>query len=132
MNFWSNSASLCLNIATTAPDLSQTLTNHFFSLIIAKDENVRRIMKEIEQLTEDCNKLQQISELTVSLRYFFSLFEANLIQIRFKHLNLTNRCQHQVLEDTIRDLQKDIQRQLNDRQSNDSQLSQLELTLNSP
>uniref|UniRef100_A0A336LAB1 CSON006212 protein n=1 Tax=Culicoides sonorensis TaxID=179676 RepID=A0A336LAB1_CULSO len=66
-------------------------------------------MKEIEQLTEDCNKLQQISELTVSLR-----------------------CQHQVLEDTIRDLQREIQRQLNDRQSNDSQLSQLELTLNSP
>ncbi|XP_063700137.1 rho guanine nucleotide exchange factor 17 [Culicoides brevitarsis] len=78
-------------------------------IVKSKDENVRRIMKEIEQLTEDCNKLQQISELTVSLR-----------------------CPHQVLEDTIRDLQREIQRQLNDRQSNDSQLSQLELTLNSP
>jgi predicted transcriptional regulator len=66
-------------------------------------------MKEIEHLTEDCNKLQQMSELATSLR-----------------------SQHQVLEDAIRDLQRDIQRQLTERQSNDTQLSLMELTLNSP
>lgn len=34
----------------------------------AKDENVRKIMREIEYLTEDCTKLQQILDITLSLR----------------------------------------------------------------
>lgn len=34
----------------------------------AKDENIRKIMREIEHLTDDCNKLQQILEVVISLR----------------------------------------------------------------
>lgn len=64
-------------------------------------------MREIEQLSEDCAKLQQISELTISLK-----------------------CPHQSLEEAIRELQRELQRQLTERQSNDSQLSMLEFTLN--
>lgn len=40
------------------------------------------------------------------------------------------RCPHQHLEENMRELQKDLQRQLNDRQSNDSQLCVLELAVN--
>lgn len=41
--------------------------NLFFSHT-AKDENVRKIMREIEYLTEDCTKLQQILDIALSLR----------------------------------------------------------------
>lgn len=75
----------------------------------AKDENVRRIMKEIEHLSEDSNKLQQILDLASSLR-----------------------CSHSSLEDSIRDLHANVQRQLIERQANDSQLNVLELNLNAP
>lgn len=37
-------------------------------IITAKDENVRKIMREIEHLTEDCTKLQQILDIILSLR----------------------------------------------------------------
>lgn len=66
-------------------------------------------MKEIEHLIEDSNKLQQILEITSSLR-----------------------CQHQILEESIRDLQLTVQRQLAERQANDSQLNVLELSVNGP
>ncbi|XP_031626312.1 uncharacterized protein LOC116342734 [Contarinia nasturtii] len=75
-------------------------------IIKAKDENVRKIMKEIEHLTEDCTKLQQVLDITLSLR-----------------------CQHQTIEENVRELQKELQRQLSERQSNDSQLCLLELGL---
>ena len=75
----------------------------------AKDENVRRIMKEIEHLIEDSNKLQQILEISTNLR-----------------------CPHQILEESIRDLQLNVQRQLSERQANDSQLNVLELNVNGP
>lgn len=48
---------------------------HLFS---AKDENVRKIMREIEHLTEDCTKLQQILDITLSLRLVFSLYDLYL------------------------------------------------------
>ncbi|XP_052863854.1 uncharacterized protein LOC128270489 [Anopheles cruzii] len=76
-------------------------------IVKSKDENVRRIMKEIEHLTDDSGKLVQISDLTASLR-----------------------CSHGPLEEAIRDLQREIQRQLAERQTNDAQLNVLELTLN--
>lgn len=66
------------------------------------------MIKEMENLREDCNKLTTIAELTSQLKL-----------------------PHQILEDTIRDLHRDVQRQLSDRQSNDTQLSLLELTINS-
>lgn len=66
-------------------------------------------MKEIEHLSEDSNKLQQMLELSSSLR-----------------------CPHLTLEESIRDLQLVVQRQLTERQANDSQLNVLELNLNAP
>lgn len=80
-----------------------------FSSPTAKDENVRRMMKEIEHLSEDSSKLQQILDLSANLR-----------------------CPHMTLEDSIRDLQVNVQRQLVERQANDSQLNVLELNLNAP
>lgn len=76
----------------------------------AKDENIRRLVCEIEQLTDDSNKLQQITDITASMKF-----------------------PHQMLKDTVRDMQLEIQRQLSDRQSNDSQLlNRLELNISSP
>uniref|UniRef100_A0A182Q6G1 DH domain-containing protein n=1 Tax=Anopheles farauti TaxID=69004 RepID=A0A182Q6G1_9DIPT len=76
-------------------------------IVKSKDENVRRIMKEIEHLTEDGSKLIQISDLAASLR-----------------------CPHSALEEAVRELQREIQRQLAERQTNDAQLNVLELTWN--
>ena len=78
-----------------------------FTLHTAKDENLKRIMNEIESLAEDCNKLQQITDITTTLK-----------------------CSHQTLEDVIRELHRDLQRQLSERQTNDAQLNMLELTVN--
>lgn len=66
-------------------------------------------MNEIENLAEDCNKLQQIADITASLKY-----------------------PHQYLEDVIRELLRDVQRQLSERQTNDTQLNMLDLLVNSP
>lgn len=66
-------------------------------------------MKEIEHLVDDSNKLQQILDITSNLR-----------------------CPHQILEESIRDLQLNVQRQLSERQANDSQLNVLELNVNGP
>ncbi|XP_050336457.1 uncharacterized protein LOC126763199 [Bactrocera neohumeralis] len=78
-------------------------------IVKTKDENVKRIMNEIENLAEDCNKLQQIADVTASLKY-----------------------PHQYLEDVIRELLRDVQRQLSERQTNDTQLNMLDLLVNSP
>ncbi|XP_017090454.2 rho guanine nucleotide exchange factor 17 isoform X2 [Drosophila bipectinata] len=78
-------------------------------IVKAKDENIKRIVSEIETLSDDCNKLQQIADITVSLNY-----------------------PHQYLEDVIRELHRDVQRQLSERQTNDTQLNMLELTVSSP
>lgn len=45
-----------------------------YSFSAAKDENVRKIMREIEYLTEDCTKLQQILDIAMSLRLEFHQF----------------------------------------------------------
>lgn len=39
-----------------------------FGFVSAKDENIRKMIKEIENLTEDSQKLQQILEVIVTLR----------------------------------------------------------------
>lgn len=75
----------------------------------AKDENVRRIMKEIENLSEDSSKLQQMLDIAANLRY-----------------------PHQSVDDAIRELQGNVQRQLAERQANDTQLNVLELMYNLP
>lgn len=79
------------------------------SNISAKDESVRKIMSEIDQLVDDCNKIQQISKIVSSLRY-----------------------PHQHLEETLKDLHRDIDSQLKDLKSQDNQLNMLELTFQLP
>lgn len=37
---------------------------------LAKDDNLRKIIKEIEYLSEDYSKLQQIGEIAIGLRYY--------------------------------------------------------------
>ncbi|XP_064553700.1 rho guanine nucleotide exchange factor 17 isoform X1 [Drosophila montana] len=78
-------------------------------IVKSKDENIKRIVSEIENLSEDSNKLQQITEITASIKY-----------------------PHQYLEDVIRELHREIQRQLSERQTNDTPLNMLELTVSSP
>lgn len=42
--------------------------NEIFLNISAKDENVRKIIKEIENLSDDYNKLQQVFDIVSNLR----------------------------------------------------------------
>lgn len=65
-------------------------------------------MKEIEALSEDNNKLQQMLDIASGLR-----------------------SPHQTLEEIIRDSQLSVQRQLTERQASDAQLNVLELNNNS-
>lgn len=76
---------------------------------VVKDENVRRVMLEIENLTEDITVLNQISELIWSLH--------------------GPRAQ---LEDVVREMLSSLNRQLAEQQNSDSQLSYLDLSLNTP
>lgn len=94
-------------------------------------------MREIEYLTEDCTKLQQMLDIALTLRLLLIYFSTSMpfkIFIWRQTSKLLffswHRCPHQHLEENVRDLQKDLQRQLNDRQSNDSQLCVLELAVN--
>lgn len=65
------------------------------------------MMLEIENLQEDISVLNQITELTYQLH-----------------------CTHNQLEDLLREMLSSLNRQLTEHQSSDSQLSYLELTLN--
>lgn len=67
------------------------------------------MITEIENLSEDFTKLQQIADVASSLK-----------------------CQHQPLEEIIKELQRDVQRQLAERKSTDSPLNFLELTMTLP
>ncbi|CRL02246.1 CLUMA_CG015133, isoform A [Clunio marinus] len=101
------SGSFALTLDTNKYKFLTRLQLDDIEIVKSRDENVRRIMKEIEHLTEDSNKLQQIFDLTTSLR-----------------------CPHQTLEESIRDLQANVQRQLAERQANDSPINILELSFN--
>lgn len=78
-------------------------------LEIVKDENVRRMLKEMEQLSSDVSTLSQMSELCGTLH-----------------------CPHSQLEETVRDMLAALNRQLSERHSADSQLSHLELSVTTP
>ncbi|XP_018349067.1 PREDICTED: uncharacterized protein LOC108752611 isoform X3 [Trachymyrmex septentrionalis] len=73
----------------------------------AKDENLRRMAREVDYLREDCTKLTQLQELTITLHGA-----------------------KQQLEDLIKDMLSQAQRQLAERNAAHSQLACLELTLN--
>lgn len=76
-------------------------------IVRARDENLRQMMIEIENLTEDIGILNQINELAWSLH-----------------------CSHGALEDVIKDMLTNLNKQLAEQQNSDSQLSCLDLTLN--
>lgn len=44
----------------------------FLCVVAAKDESLRKIMKEIEYLTDDSNKLQQILDVIMTMRWVWS------------------------------------------------------------
>ncbi|XP_024886291.1 uncharacterized protein LOC112463866 isoform X1 [Temnothorax curvispinosus] len=73
----------------------------------AKDENLRRMVREVDYLREDCTKLTQLQELAATLHGA-----------------------KQQLEDLIKDMLSQAQRQLAERNAAHSQLACLELTLN--
>lgn len=65
------------------------------------------MMREMEKLTEDAATLTQINELTSTLH-----------------------CPHNSLEEIVKEMLANINKQLSERQNSDSQLSYLELMLN--
>ena len=65
------------------------------------------MLNEMESLAEDMTTLNQISELTISLH-----------------------CPHTQLEEMVREMLSTVNKQLTEYQNCDSQLSYLELTLN--
>lgn len=77
------------------------------NFILAKDENVRRMMLEMDNLTEDISILNQISELIWQLH-----------------------CAKNQLEDVVKEMLSTLNKQLTEQQTNESQLSYLEFTVN--
>lgn len=73
----------------------------------AKDENLKRVMKEMEKLTDDVATLTQINELTSTLHF-----------------------PHTSLEEVVKEMLVSVNKQLVERSTSDSQLSYLELMLN--
>ncbi|CAH2095169.1 unnamed protein product [Euphydryas editha] len=76
-------------------------------IVKAKDENIRRIMHEVETLTEDVNTLTQISEHVAALH-----------------------TQHTQLEELVREMLHNVNRQLSERQNSDTQLCYMEISVN--
>ncbi|XP_045779061.1 rho guanine nucleotide exchange factor 17 isoform X2 [Maniola jurtina] len=76
-------------------------------IVKAKDENLRRIMHEVETLTEDVNTLTQISEHVAALH-----------------------THHAHLEEIVREMLHTVNRQLSERQNSDMQLCYMEISVN--
>ncbi|KAG5892280.1 hypothetical protein JTB14_036246 [Gonioctena quinquepunctata] len=75
-------------------------------IIKSKDDNLKQIMIEVDNLTEDISVLNQLNELAWSLH-----------------------CSHTQLDEILRDMTASLTKQLTDQQNSDSQLSCLELTI---
>lgn len=75
-------------------------------MVPAKDERVRGILREVEQLTEDVATLNHLSELSNGLH-----------------------CFHAALDETIRDMLTAVNKQLQDRQTGEAQIACLEVNL---
>ncbi|KAL0275885.1 UNVERIFIED_CONTAM: hypothetical protein PYX00_003609 [Menopon gallinae] len=76
-------------------------------IVKTKDENLKRVMKEMEKLTDDVATLTQINELTSTLHF-----------------------PHASLEEVVKEMLVSVNKQLAERSTSDSQLSYLELMLN--
>nr|XP_023013430.1 rho guanine nucleotide exchange factor 17 isoform X2 [Leptinotarsa decemlineata] len=75
-------------------------------IIKSKDDNLKQIMIEVDNLTEDISVLNQVSDLAWSLH-----------------------CNHVQLDDVIKEMMSNLTKQLTEQQNSDSQLSCLELTI---
>ncbi|CAG9855071.1 unnamed protein product [Phyllotreta striolata] len=73
----------------------------------SKDDNLKQIMIELDNLSEDISILNQINELAWSLHY-----------------------NHSNLDDCIKEMLTSLNKQLTEQQNSDSQLSCLDLTIN--
>lgn len=100
------------------PSVTSTLEANKFKLLMKislddleivrpKDENYKQTMMEIENLTEDISILNQIAELSWNMH-----------------------CPHITLDENIREMLSNLNKQLADQQNSDNQLSCLDLTLN--
>lgn len=76
-------------------------------IVKARDESLKQMMVEIENLTEDVSVLNQINELTWTLH-----------------------CNHTALDEIVKEMFEKLNKQLAEQQNSDSQLSCLDLTLN--
>lgn len=76
--------------------------------LTARDESMKKLMREMETLKEDLQTLHQISKLTKTLR-----------------------CPRGIIEDSVQDMIAQVQKQLIERHGAgaDSQLLELELTV---
>lgn len=77
-----------------------------FKYCLVKDENVRRMLREMEYLSEDVSTLTQMTDMVSMLH-----------------------CPHSQLEDSIKDMLSALNKQLLERQASDTQLCYLELNL---
>lgn len=75
-------------------------------IVRAKDENLRQMMVELENLTEDISILNQINDLSFTLH-----------------------CSHSSLDEVVRDMLTNLNKQLMEQQNSDTQLSCLDLQL---
>lgn len=88
--------------------LQKNITHDLYCRCVSvKDENLRRMMREMEYLTDDVNTLSQMVDLVATLH-----------------------CPHGQIEENIREMLGALNKQLNDRHVSESQLSYLELALN--
>ncbi|XP_050544977.1 rho guanine nucleotide exchange factor 17-like [Daktulosphaira vitifoliae] len=75
-------------------------------IVKVKDDNVRRMLREMEYLSEDISTLTQMTDMVSMLH-----------------------CPHGQLEDSIKDMLSAVNKQLSERQASDTQLCYLELNL---
>ncbi|XP_055907845.1 rho guanine nucleotide exchange factor 17 isoform X2 [Eupeodes corollae] len=75
----------------------------------SKEDEFRKESDNLENLPDDCNKLQKISEIASTIKY-----------------------PHQMLEEAIRNIHLEIQNLLFERELNATRLNALEITINSP
>ena len=106
---------ICFLFSIRAEPLAITghlLASHPSSLILfvtsGNDSALKKTLKEIECLQEDVSTINSISNLMTKLS-----------------------CSHSSLEDSVRELLTGLNRQLNEKQNNDSSLLTLEITITS-
>ncbi|XP_017768074.1 PREDICTED: rho guanine nucleotide exchange factor 17 isoform X2 [Nicrophorus vespilloides] len=93
--------------ATNKYKLIMKISLDDLEILRTRDENLKQVMVEMENLTEDIAVMNQINELTWTLH-----------------------CSHGPMDEVIRDMLANLNEQLLKQQTNDTQLSCLDLTIN--